>query len=87
MGRVASISKEEQVECMEKIFREMQGYCSSRGAWRCGMERHIIYLTLEGYKWEVVGRSLCCRGRPVGERSALVGDAPFPLFCFPAREE
>ena len=45
-----AIAKEEEGECTEKCFRETQGKHSSSSAWRSGMARHRVELTLEVYK-------------------------------------
>ena len=49
-GLVMAIAMEEQGECTEKIFREIQGKCLSSGAWPCGMAWRGMVLTLAGYK-------------------------------------
>ena len=48
-----SIAKEEQCECMEKLFLEMQGKNSSSGVRQCKIMRST--LTLVGDKWDVGG--------------------------------
>ena len=51
------------------------------------MVQHGVALTLEEYKWELGGGGGQCRlDGKVGERSALMVSAPFPLFYCPARK-
>ena len=86
MGLVSSISKEEQGECIEKIFREMQGKFSSRCARRHRMARHSVDITLEVYRWYMDwGKMfLGCSGW-VAEHAHMIC-APFPLCFCPERE-
>ena len=50
------------------------------------MVQSSLDLTLAGDKWEMGGVEMY-RGGLVEDRSALMGDSTFPLFCFPDHEK
>ena len=84
---VEAIAKEEEGECMEKIFHETQGKHSSSGRWRREMARRSVELTLSEDKQEMGwdAMSLGWAGWGVDRAHGLC--APFPFLYFPSRKK